>query len=451
MDYPISVPGVGLVGGKFTDGDPLLSQQASLDPAAWANAVTDELLNVIIAAGLTPNEAQTDQLLQAIQKFAAQDFKNSVRVVVTADIALAGLQTLDGIALAAGDRVLVAGQTAALQNGIYVVAAGAWTRSVDSDTSIEVTDGLLVAVEQGTTNADTVWQLVTNSPIVLGTTALTFEKAAGLSGVTAGTYKSLTVDKRGRVVGGTNPTTLAGYGITDAQQPGEVSFFATNTAPAGYLKANGAAISRTSYAALFAALVTAAGFTAKSFTVTIASPGVFTYAGHGFSNGARVRLTTTGALPTGLTAGVDYFVEVIDANTFYLATTLLGARIVTSGSQSGTHSYLQSWFGLGDGSTTFNLPDLRGEFLRGWDDGRSVDAGRVFGSAQMDAMQNIVGTFSQGGSAGGTGPFSTTGSYGGVGQNAQVNYTSTFDASRVVRTSTEERPRNVAVLACIKY
>lgn len=237
MDYPISVPGVGLVGGKFTDGDPLLSQQASLDPAAWANAVTDELLNVIIAAGLTPNEAQTDQLLQAIQKFAAQDFKNSVRVVVTADIALAGLQTLDGIALAAGDRVLVAGQTVALQNGIYVVAAGAWTRSVDADTSIEVTDGLLVAVEQGTTNADTVWQLVTNSPIVLGTTALTFEKTAGLSGVTAGTYKSLTVDKRGRVTGGTNPTTLAAYGITDGAAVGIQGAFKNLMASAGGLGA----------------------------------------------------------------------------------------------------------------------------------------------------------------------------------------------------------------------
>lgn len=67
MDYPITVPGVGLVGGKFTDGNPLLSQPASLDPASWANAVTDELLNVILAAGLVPDETKHDQLLQAVQ------------------------------------------------------------------------------------------------------------------------------------------------------------------------------------------------------------------------------------------------------------------------------------------------------------------------------------------------------------------------------------------------
>lgn len=217
MDYPISVPGVGLVGGKFTDGDPLLSQQASLDPAAWANAVTDELLNVIIAAGLTPNEAQTNQLLLAIQSFASQDFKNSVRVATTANISLSGIQTIDGIAVVVGNRVLVKNQTTASQNGIYVVASGAWVRSVDADTDIEVTPGLLVAVEQGTTQGDNIWQLVTVAPITLGTTALVFEEVAG-SSVTAGTYKSLTVDKRGRVVGGTNPTTLAGYGITDAAQ-----------------------------------------------------------------------------------------------------------------------------------------------------------------------------------------------------------------------------------------
>ena len=57
MDYPVSVPGVGLVGGKFVDEDAAVGQIGSLIPAAWGNAVTDEIVAVIEAAGLTPSEA----------------------------------------------------------------------------------------------------------------------------------------------------------------------------------------------------------------------------------------------------------------------------------------------------------------------------------------------------------------------------------------------------------
>ncbi len=149
-------------------------------------------------------------------ELAKLDGKQSVRVATTAAISLSGLQTVDGIVVAAGDRVLVKNQAAAAQNGIYVAASGAWSRSADADASLEVTPGMLVPVEQGTVNADSVWQLTTDFPLSLGSTALTFEVAAGPTGLAAGTYRSITVDKRGRVTGGTNPTTLAGYGITDA-------------------------------------------------------------------------------------------------------------------------------------------------------------------------------------------------------------------------------------------
>jgi hypothetical protein len=66
MDYPKSIPGVGLVNGGFVDENPLAGSPGSLIPAAWGNSVTQEILNAIRAAGLTPDEARTDQLATAI-------------------------------------------------------------------------------------------------------------------------------------------------------------------------------------------------------------------------------------------------------------------------------------------------------------------------------------------------------------------------------------------------
>lgn len=66
MDYPKNIPGVGLVNGGFVDENPLAGTPGSLIPAAWGNSVTQEILNAIKAAGLTPDEARTDQLASAI-------------------------------------------------------------------------------------------------------------------------------------------------------------------------------------------------------------------------------------------------------------------------------------------------------------------------------------------------------------------------------------------------
>jgi hypothetical protein len=156
-------------------------------------------------------------------ELAKRDRKNSVRVATTAAIVLTGPQSVDGVAVVAGDRVLVKNQADGTQNGIYVAAVGAWSRAADADASIEVTPGLLVPVEAGAANGDSVWQLVTDAPIALGATALAFEMLAGRTGISAGTYRSVTVDKYGRITGGTNPTTLAGYGITDALKVGSPS------------------------------------------------------------------------------------------------------------------------------------------------------------------------------------------------------------------------------------
>lgn len=67
MDYPKSVPSVGLVNGQFVDEDPIAGKPGSLIPATWGNSVTQEILNVVQAAGLTPNESSNNQLLAALR------------------------------------------------------------------------------------------------------------------------------------------------------------------------------------------------------------------------------------------------------------------------------------------------------------------------------------------------------------------------------------------------
>lgn len=113
-------------------------------------------------------------------------------------------------------------------------------------------------------------------------------------------------------------------------------------------------------------------------------------------------------------------------------------------------------FGVGDGSTTFNIPDLRGEGIRGWDNGRGVDTGRVFGSAQLDAFQNFTGTFTNRQSpivGTPTGVFSGADSGISGAVNASDGTIVTFDPSTGagIRTATETRGRNVALLPCIKF
>ena len=108
-------------------------------------------------------------------ELAKLDAKQSVRVATTGNIVLNSAQSVDGVAVVAGDRVLVKNQTLAKDNGIYIVANAAWVRAKDADSNLKVTSGLMVSVEQGATFADTIWQLVTDGEIALGITALNFQ------------------------------------------------------------------------------------------------------------------------------------------------------------------------------------------------------------------------------------------------------------------------------------
>mgnify|MGYP001471603101 CR=1 FL=1 len=140
-------------------------------------------------------------------------------------------------------------------------------------------------------------------------------------------------------------------GTFSAQIPaGMVQAYAGSAAPTGWLKCNGAAVSRTTYATLFAAIGTT--------------------------------------------------------------------------------------YGSGDGASTFNIPELRGEFVRGWDDSRGIDSGRTLGSFQLDEFKSHTHTFK-----------GSTGS-GGSGTSARDAVPETQDTGAA--GGDETRPRNVALLYCIK-
>lgn len=136
------------------------------------------------------------------------DVKASVKAATTANITLSGAQTIDGVSIVAGDRVLVKNQTASQNNGIYVAASGAWARSSDADTWAELVSAY-VFVEEGSTYADTGWVCTINQGGTLGTTPITWSQFSGAGTYVAGTGLTLT----GNTFSITNTAVTAGsYG-----------------------------------------------------------------------------------------------------------------------------------------------------------------------------------------------------------------------------------------------
>jgi hypothetical protein len=113
--------------------------------------------------------------------------KAPARVATTgSNITLSGLQTIDGIALAAGDRVLVKDQTDARTNGLYNAATGPWTRTIDAANNSQWTTGTLVNVTAGGANTGKTYELNSPVPITLGTSNLIFALLATTAGAFAG-------------------------------------------------------------------------------------------------------------------------------------------------------------------------------------------------------------------------------------------------------------------------
>jgi|TARA_B100001939_G_C16927723_1_gene612487 hypothetical protein len=173
------------------DGNELSSTNTdgnvSINPngAGTVDVNTSKIVNVTdpTSAQDAATKAYVDSVKQAL------DIKDSVRVATTANITIASAlnngDTLDGVTLADGDRVLVKDQSDASENGIYVVASSP-ARSTDANTSAKVTAGLFTFVEEGTTNGDNGFVLTTNDAITLDTTNLTFTQFSGAGQITAG-------------------------------------------------------------------------------------------------------------------------------------------------------------------------------------------------------------------------------------------------------------------------
>jgi hypothetical protein len=134
-----------------------------------ADADLQDQIGIEVAARTAADIALQNAINAAIDGLKQ---KPDVMAATTANITLSGTQTVDGIALSVGHRVLVKSQTTPSQNGIYVVALGSWTRPNDANTGIEL-QGAVVSVETGTVNADTTWRQISDN-ITIGTTSISF-------------------------------------------------------------------------------------------------------------------------------------------------------------------------------------------------------------------------------------------------------------------------------------
>lgn len=422
---------------------PLLAQGSGRNQVVRMHIITSGTANIQLKIDPSVVLATRDYVDQKVlEELGKQDFKHSVRVSTTANITLAGLQTIDGVALVAGDRVLVKNQAAPKDNGLYSVsAAGVWTRSADADSSLEVTPGLFVHVERGATNGDSIWQLVTDAPIVLGVTDLLFEMAAGRTGVNAGTYRSVTVDKYGRVVGGTNPTTLAGYGIADAftktettdliNGAGQIPLVEINASKSLVANELGLVLIDASAGALTVELpdansalgvrgvvvrrvdntsnrlvVKAAGSNKIKFHTHLNAAGysflVLMGAGdywHLRSDGkgnwipiarfdgtalGRPVFETTTVLNPGGHAPLGNAVLIRADWPWLWDHAQQSGMLTTEAARAG----MEGGWTSGDGATTFRCPDARGKFFRPLDESAGIDPGRVAGSYKLDEFKS---------------------------------------------------------------
>jgi phage-related tail fiber protein len=183
-----------------------------------------------LAEPVSSTDAATKNYVDSVAQ--GLDIKASSRAATTSNITLSGEQTIDGVSLVAGDRVLVKNQSTASENGIYVVAAGSWTRASDADTWAKLVSAFSF-IEEGTTQSDTSWVCTVNQGGTLGSTAVTFTQFGAASEYLAGDGLSLTGNTFA-AVGTSNRISVSASGIDiDSNYQGQTSITKLGTITTG--------------------------------------------------------------------------------------------------------------------------------------------------------------------------------------------------------------------------
>lgn len=204
--------GANIDSSKLADGANFLKKDGSVSLTGNLDANNNKITNLSNPTLSTDavNKSYVDTIISNLNSLF--DAKPSVKVATTTNgtlaTAYANGQTIDGIVLSTNDRILIKNQTSQAENGIYIVnASGAPTRATDMDVWTEV-PGAFVAVEEGTTNADSIWLCTANQGGTIGSTAITWQQIP----TTAGLLNSNFVDKEipsGAINGSNTSYTLA--------------------------------------------------------------------------------------------------------------------------------------------------------------------------------------------------------------------------------------------------
>lgn len=173
------------------------------------------------------------------------DYKQSTRVVTTTNITLSGgaPSQVDSVNLNVGDRILVTGQATGSQNGIYKIsvlgtgANGTWIRSSDGDTTGEIESGMIVMVTEGAIYADTQWKLITDDPIIIGSTDLIFTQNYSANSISGGTSNVVVYSNANVTISSNGTANVLSVSDSGAYILGQVS--ASGNVTANYVLGNG--------------------------------------------------------------------------------------------------------------------------------------------------------------------------------------------------------------------